>query len=237
MRSSTGRWMSRNGIPVNFSPGFLPRRVLAISVAEQEIARTLLGMFYTSRMTYFRAARDGSGVLSAVLLDRGKGIKNMPADAIKGEPTAMAVDFSGASGAELLVAQVGAQVGHTTAYWLEIEKAVVKDMKGLDGYYTRTTRIGKHVLTKNAVPDIDLLGENEVEEEEMGLETEQVKPPTWCVMTLQKGSAPEVSLKDGKIVVGGQTLSFDGKKITMEKMGETDKRVPLQTDTNTALPK
>ena len=236
-------WKDKGNIVVTALLGSTPaggRRMArggSIEVCGRGIKYVFPGMFHTSRMTYFRAARDGSGVLSAVLLDQGKRIENMPADAIKGEPTAMAVDFSGASGADLLVAQVGAQVGHTTAYWLQIEKAVVKDMKGLDGYYTRTTRIGKHVLKKNAAPDIDLLGENEVEEEEMTLGEKQVKPPTWCVMTLQKGPAPKVNLEDGKIVVGGQTLSFDGKKITMEKMGETDKRVPLQTDTNTTLPK
>ena len=228
-------WKDKGNIVVTALLGSTPgggrgmARGGSIEVCGRGIKYVFPGMFHTSRMTHFRAAKDGSGVLSAVLLDQGKGTKDMPADAVKGEPTAMAVDFSGASGAELLVAQVGAQVGHTTAYWLQIEKAVIKDVKGIDGYYTKTTQIGKHVLQKDAAPDIDLLGENEIEEEGLRLEEKKVKPPTWYVMTLQKGPAPKVSLKDGKIIVGGQTLSFDGKKITMDKMGETDKRVPLQT--------
>jgi len=47
--------------------------------------------------------------------------------------------------------------------------------------------------------------------------TIQAGSNTFTVMTLQKGSAPEPRAEGDKLVVGGQSVSYDGEKLTFEK--------------------
>ncbi len=58
-----------------------------------------------------------------------------------GAITSLAVDYSPASGADLLVAMAGAQVGYQTSKWLKPERAQVRDAKGFEGFYTLTTQL------------------------------------------------------------------------------------------------
>jgi hypothetical protein len=37
------------------------------------------------------------------------------------------------------------------------------------------------------------------------------------VVTLQKGAAPELKVEGEKVMVGGQTISFDGQNLVLEK--------------------
>ena len=39
----------------------------------------------------------------------------------------------------------------------------------------------------------------------------------FTVVTLQTGPAPEVKAEGEKVVVGGQTISFDGRSLVLEK--------------------
>jgi hypothetical protein len=169
------------------------------------------GIFFLTRLTHSQFAEDGSGVISAVLLDNAADGKAKAIIDLGKAPTSLAVDFSKASGADLLVAQVGTQVGFQTGYWLDIQKAVIKDMKDDTGYFTKTT-----CLQAGAGGDMDAL-----EEDLLGgaaASGQKSKGLTWYVMTLQKGAAPSVAMDGGKVKVGGQTLSFDGKKITLGKI-------------------
>jgi hypothetical protein len=145
-------------------------------------------MFYTSKLTYSRIAKDGSGVISARHLKAPPAPKPLP-----DEPTSLAVDYSKAAGVDLLVAMTGPQAGHQVEYWMSVkplERAV--EATGVGGWKTRTVRV-------DASPD-------------------GVSQP-WYIMTLQKGDAPEVKVTKNTITVGQQTLTFDGEKIVLGKMG------------------
>jgi hypothetical protein len=163
----------------------------SIMVAGHGMKYTFPGMFHTSKATYSKFYKDGSGVVSGVaMMTAESGYKTPPQlAALPKTPTSLAVDFSGASGAPLLVAQVGPQVGHSVAYWMTISKLNlangVKEATGADGYATKTT-----VVT-----------------------TDPANP--WAIMTMQKGEAPAVKVEGNKVTVGGQTLTFDGAKLSL----------------------
>ena len=99
------------------------------------------GIFYTSYPVYSKFEKDGSGVISAVTytdkvnkftLDRSVTIK---------QPTSLAVDYSGKSGADALVAMAGPMVGYQVEYWMDIKPAKINDITGQDGYATHTTKV------------------------------------------------------------------------------------------------
>lgn len=190
-------WKDKGNIVVTALLGSSPRSGRgmgvggSIMVAGHGIRYTFPGMFHSSKATYKHLSKDGSGVVSAVGLDNPGHGKSGPAVALPKKPSSLAVDFSGASGAPLLVAQTGPQIGHRVEYWLDIKKMNlprdIKDVQGSDGYATKTVYL-----------------------------TTGMKQP-WVVMTLQKGAAPAVKGEGDKVTVGGQTLTFDGEKITLSK--------------------
>jgi hypothetical protein len=102
------------------------------------------------------------------------------------KPTSLAVDFSGASGAELLLAMAGPLVGYQVEYGMDIKPCKVADVAGQDGYATKTTAV-------------------------------QLGGQKGYVMTLQKGTPPEVKQEAGQVTAGGQTVSFDGVKLVLRK--------------------
>lgn len=161
----------------------------SIMVAGKGLKYTFPGMFHSSKITYSKLNKDGSGVVSGRVLDKTGHGKSGPALALPKTPTSLAVDYSGASGAPLLVAQVGPQVGYRVEYWMDIKKLnlpqEVKEATGQDGFATQTTLN----TTDPAMP--------------------------WAIMTLQKGDAPAVVVEGNKVKVGGQTLTFDGEKIVL----------------------
>jgi hypothetical protein len=161
----------------------------SIMVAGHGVEYTFPGMFHSSKITYSKLNKDGSGVVSAMVLDGLDPKKMATLTAMPKTPTSLAVDYSGASGAPLLVAQVGPQVGYWVEYWMTIKKLDlkkdVKDVTGQDGYTTKTT-----------------------------INTADPTMP-WAIMTLQKGDAPAVVVDGNKVKVGGQTLTFDGEKIVL----------------------
>jgi hypothetical protein len=161
----------------------------SIMVAGKGLKYTFPGMFHSSKITYSNLKPDGSGVVSGVVLDHTGNGKSGPAMALPKTPTSLAVDYSGASGAPLLVAQVGPQVGYGVEYWMGIKKLKlprdVKDVTGEDGFATKTT-----------------------------IHTADPAMP-WAIMTLQKGDPPAVVVDGNTVKVGGQTLTFDGEKIVL----------------------
>lgn len=192
----------------------------SVEVCGRGLKYVFPGMFHHTRRTYFRASRDGSGVVSAVLLDKVDDKRVAPLLKLGRETTSLAVDFSGASGAELLVAQVGAQVGHNTEYWLQVVPAQIKDVKGGDGYYTKTVRSPRPAAAPRP-SFMEMMQRAEGGEVVPEATKEPAKrPPVWYVMTLQKGPAPEVRFEDNRVFVGGQALTFDGRKIALAKMSE-----------------
>jgi hypothetical protein len=102
------------------------------------------GMFHTSYPVYKKFEKDGSGVVSGLMYEiakKDKRIKGVDvAKAVK-VPTSLAVDFSGKSGAECLVAMTGPQVGYGVDYWMPVVPAKIKDVKGQGGYATKTTKV------------------------------------------------------------------------------------------------
>jgi hypothetical protein len=60
----------------------------------------------------------------------------------------------------------------------------------------------------------------EPSKEERGVAKRKRSKPariTFTVVTLQKGSAPEPRAEGDKLVVGGQSVSYDGEKLIFEK--------------------
>lgn len=162
----------------------------SIMVAGKGLKYTFPGMFHSSRITFSKLGEDGSGVVSGVVLNHGLDPKKSgPLAALPKKPTSLAVDYSGASGAPLLVAQVGPQVGYRVDSKMDIKRLTlpqdVADVTGLDGFATKTT--------------VDT--------------TDPAMP--WAVMTLQKGDPPTVVVEGNTVKVGGQTLTFDGEKILL----------------------
>ncbi len=113
----------------------------SVMVAGRGLKYRFPGMFHSSRLTYKKLAEDGSGVISAMVLDNPGHKKSVPAVALPKKPTSLAVDYSKASGAELVVVQIGPQVGHQVEYWMDIKGTRPKDEKGADGYHTKTTAV------------------------------------------------------------------------------------------------
>jgi hypothetical protein len=144
-------------------------------------------------------SQNSAEVLPLSMVDEGPGYcvfrngwadkGNIVVTALPKTPTSLAVDYSGASGAPLLVAQVGPQVGHRVEYWMDVKKLNlpkdVKDVTGEDGFATKTT-------IHTAAPAMP-----------------------WAIMTLQKGDPPAVVVDGNTVKVGGQTLTFDGEKIVL----------------------
>jgi hypothetical protein len=146
------------------------------------------GIFYSSYPVYTKFEKDGSGVLSALRyaeLPDMKGLNPKDASEAKKVPTSLAVDFSGVCGADLLVAMAGPQVGWTINQWLE-SPTPAKSMD-LTGQDGYTTK----------TVEVKLGGQKAF------------------VMTLQKGSPPEVKQAGETVTVGRRNLSFDGVKIGM----------------------
>ena len=164
----------------------------SIMVAGKGLKYTFPGMFHSSKISYAKLGPDGSGVVSGVVLEHGLDPKKSgPLAALPKKPTSLAVDYSGASGAPLLVAQVGPQVGYRVDSKMDIKRLNlpqdVADVTGLDGFATKTTIN----TTDPAMP--------------------------WAVMTLQKGDPPAVVVAGNTVKVGGQTLTFDGEKIVLAR--------------------
>ncbi len=101
--------------------------------------------------------------------------------------TSLAVDYGGASGAPALVAMVGPTAG----------KLVYRD--GVPG---REVRPQDRTGPGGASAKFSVIAAGE---------------RTFYVLTLQKGKAPEARAEGDRVVVGGQTLSFDGEKIVLGK--------------------
>ena len=55
------------------------------------------------------------------------------------------------------------------------------------------------------------------------VQTVEAGKNTFVVMTLQKGEAPAAKADGDDLVVGGQTVSYDGQKITFAKSGASAK--------------
>ncbi len=99
------------------------------------------GIFYTSYPIYQKFEPDGSGVISAVTYTEGANKFPLDLKVTSTKPTSLAVDFSGKCGSELLVVMAGPMVGYQVEYWMDVKPAKVADVKGADGYATKTTEI------------------------------------------------------------------------------------------------
>lgn len=103
------------------------------------------GMFHTSYPIETRFEKDGSGVISGRMYEiarrDNRRVRGLDVEKAISQPTSLAVDFSGKSGADLLVAMVGPQVGMHVDYWMPIIGARISDVQGHRGYHTHTTPI------------------------------------------------------------------------------------------------
>ena len=248
----------------------------SIMVAGRGLEYTFPGCFHSTRLTYSRLAEDGSGIISGILRDEPDKRRGPLADAPK-KATSLAVDYSKASGADLLVAMVGPQVGFNVAYWMYIETARVRDAKAKSGgYFTRTIAVdfkpdavrkaeeeaaeAKHraemakkgVVVPETRKKITVLDDDEEDDDDLFEKSEEPdmaklkrlakiraeraaaeaakkdknaplpprKPEVYggYVMTLQKGTAPKVTVKDGVVTVGNQVIKFDGDKLILSKI-------------------
>jgi len=99
------------------------------------------GIFYSACPIYTKFEKDGSGVLSALTYGEKLNKFSLDVTECSTKPTSLAVDFSGVSGAGLLLAMAGPMVGYQVEYWMDIKPTKVADMTGRDGYATKTTEV------------------------------------------------------------------------------------------------
>lgn len=174
-RPKSGRGMAQGG---------------SVRVAGKGLVYDFPGMFHSSRMTHHRFAVDGSGTVSGMVITDGPldAKKAGPLKKLAPKPTALAVDFSKASGAELVVVQAGPQVGHQVAYWMDISPIKgAKDASGSGGWKTTTTML-------------------------------QLGGQPCAVMVLAKEAPPKPAAQGDTLTVGGQSFRFDGEKLEMKTM-------------------
>jgi hypothetical protein len=154
------------------------------------------GSFWCSKVTYQYAAKDGSGIVSGEFLTDGvrdgKYAKAKGAGLIVPGTSSLAVDFSGASGAPLLLAMTGPHLGLNTAYWTDLSKA--QQVDGIMG-------AGKSGPQPGAA-----IGK---------ISTHTVGGQVIAVMTYTKGEHATPKVEGDAIVVGKQQVSFDGKKLVL----------------------
>lgn len=183
---ANGRGMAQGGSVYLFGKG-IGKGLEWPSAAGQRLP----GVFHSSYPVYTKFEKDGSGVISALQYADMKPAKGPGANSpdwaeAKKTPTSLAVDYSGACGAEALVVMAGPQVGWTVNQWLDnVSPAKFEDLKGQDGYVAKVTRV--------------TLGGQKA-----------------FVATLQKGDAPAVKQHGDNVTVGGRKLGFDGVKIVVE---------------------
>ena len=170
-----------------------------VEVLGKHLRYAFPGIFYTARETYFYGAEDGSGIISAELLDEralqrrhvGEHWKQLERGV-----NSLAVDYSGASGAPLLVVQIGPWTGHEVQYWMQIRRTDPSDVRApRDGAFTRTRIVeaGEH---------------------------------TYYVMTLQSGDVPEIEVDGDGLVIGEQTVRFDGQKLELGTIADLLEKTP-----------
>lgn len=171
----------------------------SVEVLGKHLRYRFPGIFYTSRETYFYGAEDGSGIISAEMLDDEALERRHVGDhwrRLERGVNSLAVDYSGASGAPLLVVQVGPWTGHEVQYWMQIEKTEPKDIAAEEGdAFTRTEVIeaGEH---------------------------------TYYVMTLQTDDPPPIRVRGDSLVIGDQTVRFDGEKLQLGTIAEPLDKTP-----------
>jgi hypothetical protein len=145
--------------------------------------------FHSSYVTYTQFEPDGSGVIAcrkyADVPAPPMPDKNVTVDF--SQPSSLAVDFSGASGAELLCAGIGPLAGYEIGYWQNVAPGKVADVTGANGYATKTTAV--------------TFGEGR----------------KGYVVTLQKGAPPAVTEQAGQVRVGNRLVTFDGEKLVLGK--------------------
>jgi hypothetical protein len=208
------------------------------------------GMFHASRLTYSRLATDGSGVISGIRMEPmsldGNTNATPPDVAFDAAPTSLAVDFSKASGCDLLVAMTGPQIGYAVGYWMQIV-----DMKdpieavSEAGWRTRTVYLAPDgsvqagasgasggklptLATQETASLFDGPAADDIGDE-FGIIIPSAKAKKfqpWYVMLVTKGQGPKVEWDGKSVKVGGQTLTFDGEKIVLAKMGPELKLEP-----------
>jgi len=155
------RWKDANDLMVSLKAGVSDQIIVIGRGMRLELAGLPGATF-----TYYRQARDGS-----VIVSNPKG------------RTYLAVDLSGAGGAELLLAVVGRGARGGKDF------GPGKDAAGVGGATARCRLVeagGYRML----------------------------------LMTVQTGPPPEAKVQGDAVVVGGQTIRFDGKRIHLAKMGD-----------------
>jgi hypothetical protein len=151
------RWQDEMDIVVSLKPSLYdPITVYAYGT------KLSFGKMTGATFTYCREFPDGSAIVSAVKGGRG-----------------VAVDFSKATGADMVMVLVG---------------------KGATG--------GKDNALKN----------------DATCKFSQLKAgdTTYDIRTIQVGAPPEVKEQNGKVLIGGKTLYFDGDKLVLEHLNAAD---------------
>jgi hypothetical protein len=148
------------------------------------------GITYASMTQHLTTYADGSGILAVAMQSPTKAFDDKIHAArrildTKGL-TWLAVDYSKASGAPLVVVQVGPQAGYYVGGWTDVSKAtMVVDMAGeKSGHGTRTTRL-------------------------------TWRGQACSITTLQAGTPPEAKLDGEVLVVGQQRFTLGEQGLSM----------------------
>ena len=203
----------------------------------EAIRATFPGMFTASRMTYFKPEKDGSGVLSAVPID-GSTWKILADDPPKRLEPAVAAGPKLDAVASL--AGLNGPDEDLAGFTLEEKKAPAKPKqakpKAPAPTYGEVTslavdysgRCGSACLIAMVGPQAGygvaywmevVSGRIQDVQADNGANTKttvlRAGPHVYYLMTVQKGDPPVVKAKGDKVVVGGRTVWFDGKKIVL----------------------
>lgn len=193
------RWQDENDIVVTALLGSDPFKAYsplgneAIKVWGLGIRAQFPGLFYQSATSFFEPYSDGSGVVSAVPITECK------AEIIDGQvgyipkPTAivtsLGVDFSKKSGADALIVMTGPQAGRYPLTTTTSRTAVDSVIQGPNG--------SKAIIKTKIAADSTIY---------------------YLCMLLSSNTIPTISTNGSKLVVGGQTISFDKKRLYFESM-------------------
>ena len=182
---SNGRGMAAGGNPYIYGKG-LPCPGFGASPARNP-GYMMPVAFHSSALTYSKFEADGSGVIACRQYPGYTDPKRLgKAGAVDvTQASSLAVDYSGASGAELLCAAVGPYVDWEVQYWMYVDKPHPGEVTGKDGYVTKTTPV---MFPNNR---------------------------KGYIVTLQKGAAPDVKEEGGKVHVGKRVVTFDGEKLIL----------------------
>jgi hypothetical protein len=168
-----------------------------VEVSGLGVKKRLRGVFAHCRPTMIKYDdKTGTGVISAEPRESAKKLRvGKNGEIPSSGTTSVAVDCSGASGAEALIVMTGPLSTYYTGYWLNIAEGEVEGT--------------------------DQIPESKVTGAKCTTEMTDVGGRTFQVSILHKGPAPSVVVEGSALVIGGQRVTCDGDNLKLSTLKPT----------------